>query len=243
MKNYPNKNILIIADTQMPYERKDYLKFCKKMQKKHKCGRVIHIGDIADCLNFSSYERDPSCPSIPDEIESLRKSFKTWAKVFPNVECVIGNHDRRIRRKLDQAGFSEYYLPLEKIFREILGLPKGWSIHDKIKVKTSRGPVYMLHGDERGSSVVAGSTARKMGASVVRGHFHTKAFTTYISTHHQLIFDMIVGCGIDPKSVAFKYNKKDIDRPIFACGVIIDGVPYIEPMNLGVKKFNKDSWK
>ena len=86
MKNYPNKNILIIADTQMPYERKDYLKFCKKMQKKHKCGRVIHIGDIADCLNFSSYERDPSCPSIPDEIESLRKSFKIWAKTFPNVE-------------------------------------------------------------------------------------------------------------------------------------------------------------
>ena len=149
MKKYSKKNILIIADTQMPYDREDYLEFCKSIQKKHKCGRVIHIGDIADCLNFSVYERDPECPSIPDEVKALKHAFKEWSKVFPKVECVIGNHDRRLRRRLDQAGFSEFHLPLEKIFRDIMGLPKGWSLHDQIKVETSRGPVYMLHGDER----------------------------------------------------------------------------------------------
>ena len=229
------KNILIISDTQFPYERADYLKFCKSVEKKYNCGRVIHIGDVADCLNFSNYERDPECPSIPDEVSNLKKAFKKWHKAFPKVECVIGNHDRRVRRKLDQAGFSEYMLSLEKIFRDVLGLPGGWSLHDHLEVDTKLGKVYMMHGDEKGSSVTAGQTARKLGASLVRGHFHTKAFVTYISTHHQLIFDMVVGCGIDPTSIAFKYNKKDIDRPIFACGVILDGVPFVIPMNLGKK--------
>ena len=126
-------------------------------------------------------------------------------------------------------------LSLEKIFRDVLGLPGGWSLHDHLEVETKLGKIYMMHGDEKGSSVVAGQTARKLGASIVRGHFHTKAFVSYISTHHQLIFDMVVGCGIDPTSVAFKYNKKDIDRPIFACGLILDGVPFVIPMNLGKK--------
>ena len=133
------KNILIISDTQFPYERSDYLKFCKMVEKKYNCGRVIHIGDVADCLNFSNYERDPECPSIPQEVNNLKKTFKKWSKAFPKVECVIGNHDRRVRRKLDQAGFSEYMLSLEKIFRDVLGLPKGWSLHDSIEVETKLG--------------------------------------------------------------------------------------------------------
>ena len=81
MKKYSKNNILIIADTQMPYDREDYLEFCKSIAKKHKCGRFIHIGDIADCLNFSNYERDPDCPSIPNEIEALKQAFGEWSKI------------------------------------------------------------------------------------------------------------------------------------------------------------------
>ena len=226
------KNVLIIGDTQFPYVREDYLDFCKAVEKKYGCGRVVHIGDIADCLNFSFYEKDPSSPSTLDEIEALEETFTEWSAEFPNMECVVGNHDNRIRRKLNAAGFPQEVLSVEQIFRDIFGFPQSWTMHDKIIIDTRFGPVYCLHGDERGSSVVAGSTARKLGASLIRGHHHSRAFVYHISTPHQLMFDMIVGCGIDKDSVAFRYNKKDLDRPIYACGVLVDGVPHLVTMNL-----------
>lgn len=229
---YKKENILIIGDTQFPYNREDYLAFCKAVEKKYKCGRVVHIGDIADCLNFTFYEKDPSSPSTLEEITNLQMTFNEWEKEFPNVECVVGNHDNRVRRKLNSAGFPQELLTTEDIFRNIFGLPEGWSLNDKIVIDTKFGPVYCLHGDEKGSSVVAGQTARKLGASLIRGHHHSRAFVFHISTPHQLIFDMIVGCGIDKDAVAFRYNKKDLDRPIFACGVLIDGVPQVITMNV-----------
>ena len=226
------KNTLIIADTQFPFEHRQYLDFCKAVQEKYRCGEVVHIGDIADCLNFSFYEKDPEAPAILEEVELLKASFEAWGKAFPNVKAVVGNHDNRVRRRLDSAGFPHELLPTEKVFRDLLGLPKGWSLQDKVILDTRRGEVYCLHGDQKGSSVVAGTTARKIGTSLIRGHHHTKSFITYISTPHHLIFDMIVGCGIDKNAVAFRYNKKDIDRPILSCGVILDGIPHIIPMEL-----------
>lgn len=224
------KNVLIIGDTQFPYERPDYLKFCKKVAEKYKCGRIVHIGDVADCLNFSNYERNPATPSVLEEVMCLQDTFAKWEDVFPKVECVVGNHDNRVRRKLDTAGFAEELLSLETIYREVFGFPKKWTMLDKLVVDTPQGPVYCLHGDERGSSVVAGATARKLGASLIRGHHHSRSFVYHVSTPHQLIFDMIVGCGIDDQSIAFKYNKKDLDRPIYSVGILIDGVPQVIPM-------------
>ena len=226
------KNILILGDTQYPFDRKDYLPFCKAVAEKYGCGRVINIGDVADCLNFSDYARVPDMPSPEEEVKMLKKSFAQWEKAFPVVECLIGNHDRRIRRRLDNAGFSEAMLSLKDIFRRVFGLPKKWTLHDKIKLNTTSGPVYCLHGDERGASAIAGKTAANFGASTVTGHRHSSAFIAYRSTPHSLIFDMTVGCGIDDKSVAFRYNKKDIKRPIYSCGVILDGVPVLVPMRL-----------
>lgn len=228
-----SKNILVISDTQFPYDREDYLPFCEAVRDKYGCGRVIHIGDVADCLNFSAYERDPDAPSIPSEVNELRERFDLWGAVFPKVECVVGNHDRRIRRRLDSAGFSEAMLSTEVVFREALGLPEGWTLNDRIKVETANGLVMFLHGDERGSSVVPGLTMRKLGCSLVRGHHHTRAFIFLDSTYASLRFDMMVGCGIDKDAIAFKYNKKDISRPIYACGVILDGEPILVPMRLG----------
>ena len=94
------KNILIISDTQFPYERADYLKFCKSVEKKYNCGRVIHIGDVADCLNFSNYERDPECPSIPDEVSNLKKVCLLYTSdAADDTPCVDLGGRRIIKKK------------------------------------------------------------------------------------------------------------------------------------------------
>ena len=44
-----------------------------------------------------------------------------------------------------------------------------------------------------------------------------------------LYFGLQVGCMIDNKSLAFRYNKVQKARPIIGCSVIYNGLPIIEP--------------
>jgi hypothetical protein len=46
---------------------------------------------------------------------------------------------------------------------------------------------------------------------------------------------MGVGCGVDQKHMAFAYGKNFANKPIIAAGVVIEGEPHIEYMNLGKK--------
>lgn len=224
------KNILCIGDTQFPFQHIDYLDFCAAVRDKYNCGTIIHVGDVADCLNWSRYERDPEAPSPLEEISLLKASFEDWADVFPRVRCVVGNHDNRIRSKLDSAGFPAKIFGTEQIFRQFLSLPKGWTWEPKIMINTRSGPFNFIHGDERGSSVVAGTTARKMGESVVKGHNHTQSFCHATSCNDMIRFDMNVGCGFDRESVAAKYARKDLTKSIYGCAVIEDGIPHLEYM-------------
>ena len=223
-------NTLIIGDSQIPFEHPQYADFCKAVHDKFKCKRVVHIGDILDCYNWSSYDKSPDAPSPTQEVRMVHKSFKRWGKLFPKVEAVVGNHDNRVRTRLKNAGFPEWSLPFEEVLRKVYQIPKGWRLHDELTVTTPMGPVTFMHGDERGGSRVAGKTAQLFGGSVVRGHMHTKSYVHYHSLKRALIFDMVVGCGIDKKAVAFEYSKKDLLRPILSAGVICDGIPHIVPM-------------
>ena len=40
--------VLVIGDIHLPFERKDYLQFCKDTYKEYQCNRVVFIGDIID---------------------------------------------------------------------------------------------------------------------------------------------------------------------------------------------------
>ncbi len=69
-----------------------------------------------------------------------------------------------------------------------------------------------------------------MGMSVIQGHFHESFDIQYASSPNKLLWAMTVGCLIDKKSLAFKYNKTNCKRPILGCGIIIDGQPRLLPM-------------
>ena len=223
-------NVLVIGDSQIPFEHNQYADFCKAVHDKYKCKKVVHIGDILDCYNWSSYDKGPEAPSPTQEIRLVHACFKRWGKLFPNVEAIVGNHNNRVRTRLKNAGFPEWSLPFEEVLRKVYKIPKGWKLHDELTIDTKLGPVTFMHGDERGGSRVPGKTAQLYGSSVVRGHMHSKSYVTYHSLKKALIYDMVVGCGIDKKSVAFNYSKKDILRPILSAGVIVDGIPHIVPM-------------
>lgn len=223
-------NILIIGDTQIPFEHPQYADFCKAVADKYKVKRVVHIGDILDCYNWSSYDKNPEAPSPSQEIRMVHKCFKRWGELFPRVDAIVGNHDNRVRTKLKNAGFPEWSHPFESVLRGVYKVPPRWKLHKELTIVTSMGKVTFMHGDERGGSRVAGKTAQLFGSSIVRGHMHSKSYVHYHSLREALIYDMVVGCGINKKAIAFEYTNKDLLRPILSAGVIVDGIPHIIPM-------------
>ncbi|GAF71543.1 unnamed protein product, partial [marine sediment metagenome] len=66
--------------------------------------------------------------------------------------------------------------------------------------------------------------------SVVMGHCHSRAGIKWLATPTQRIFGMDVGTGIDSKAWQFVYGKHLKFRPILSCGVVINGMPYLEVM-------------
>ena len=44
---------------------------------------------------------------------------------------------------------------------------------------------------------------------------------------------MDTGCGIDANHPAMNYGRNMLSKPILSAGVVLDGIPYHEPMPCG----------
>jgi predicted phosphodiesterase len=69
-------HILVIGDTHLPFELPGYLEFCLSIQKRVKCGTVVHIGDLVDNHAISYHEHDANGKSPIDEMLEADKHLK-----------------------------------------------------------------------------------------------------------------------------------------------------------------------
>lgn len=88
-----SKTILVIGDCHIPFEHRDYLNFCIRIQKAFKCSEVVHIGDLVDNHAISYHEHDPNGLSPEDEMELVDSRLQAWFRAFPRVLLCKGNHD------------------------------------------------------------------------------------------------------------------------------------------------------
>jgi len=202
--------VLVIGDLHEPFCLEGYLSFCKKMYKKHKCNKVVFIGDIIDSHYSSYHETDPDGMSAGDELTLAKKKIKKWYKTFPKADVVIGNHDRIVMRKAFSGGIPKIWI---KDFTDVLEVA-SWNFVDRVVYDD----VQYLHGE--------GGTARtKCKAdmmSTVQGHLHTQCYTEWYVGAKFKVFGCQVGCGIDHDSYAMAYAKRG-KKPAIGCAVIIDG--------------------
>lgn len=202
--------VLVIGDLHEPFCLEGYLSFCKKMYKKHKCNKVVFIGDIIDSHYSSYHETDPDGMSAGDELTLAKKKIKKWYKTFPKADVVIGNHDRIVMRKAFSGGIPKIWI---KDFTDVLEVA-SWNFVDRVVYDD----VQYLHGE--------GGTARtKCKAdmmSTVQGHLHTQCYTEWYVGAKFKVFGCQVGCGIDHDSYAMAYAKRG-KKPAIGCAIIIDG--------------------
>ncbi|HUW45778.1 MAG TPA: metallophosphoesterase [Dehalococcoidia bacterium] len=225
--------VLVCGDIHEPVSHPQYLPFCKSIGKKYKCNKTVLIGDIADLQAISFHASNPQCPGPEDERLLTKQAIRKWYKAFPKACVCIGNHDDRIRRLAESVNIPVKYLRDDK---KIWGTP-GWKWDYDFVIDN----VYYLHGTGHGGIHPAYNVACKMLMSVVMGHCHARAGVKWKVNPITRIFAMDVGCGVDVKAWQFAYGRHIKERPVLACGVVINGTPYHEIMPINPsEKFSKD---
>lgn len=222
----PDRKILVIGDTHIPFELDGYIDWLKTISDKYQATDVVHIGDLID-NHFSSYhEADPDGMSAGDELKAMREPILKLATYFPTMKLCKGNHDNIPTRKAFSNGLSSRWI---KSIKDILiedGLPvQNWDFAEEFVIDN----VLYTHGIGR----KARSRGQKDIISIVQGHYHSEGYIEHyvgIKTH---IFTAQVGCGIDRKSYAMAYGKH-FDKPHISCLVVLENgkLPILEYMPL-----------
>jgi hypothetical protein len=198
------------------------------MKKKYKPDLVVSIGDLADFHGISFHKSDPDLLSPGDELKRLRALTKELEALFPKMIIVGSNHgDLPLRRALDAGLPQDLFRP----YNEIYNVGKGWQFVDDLTLVDGDDAIYLVHYICKD---VAKAAAQR-GICVVSGHTHTNFSISYISNPRSLLWGMSVGCSIDKQSLAFKYNRLDLGRPIIGHGLVEFGQPKLLPMLLNTK--------
>lgn len=218
----------IIGDTHVPYCLDGYLEFCQETFKAWGVDRVVHIGDLVDHHSLSFHDSEPMLQGAYGEMLDARKELKPWYKAFPKLQICGGNHDLIPARQLKKIGMDAdvWMRPLAEVY----DFPKGWEIVDTLEIDE----VLYHHGYTANGTNGFRNDAIKRMTRTVSGHAHGNAGVSATASNHRLVWGMAVGCGIDVESMAFAYGKHFLQKPIIACGIVIDGkTPVVEYMDLG----------
>lgn len=216
--------ILVISDTQAPFNHPDLLPFLSEIKKQFKPTFVIHIGDLADFHRLNFHGANPNLPSAHDELIQLRIFVKNLAKLFPCMTIVDSNHDALPKRKARSVGIPDEMLKDE---RSLMQAPATWKfISELVLVLPNKIKTKFKHNF--GSNLLMDSM--KQGMSLVCGHLHSKSNIHWWQNDLGMNFSMQVGCLINDPHPAFDYNKTQSVRPVITTAIIKNGIPILLPM-------------
>jgi len=216
--------VLCIGDVHEPVSREGYLDFCLDTYYAWDCDSVVFLGDLVDWHGISFHTKHPEAPGIVEEYELALKGVQKWYEAFPEAIVCRGNHDERIIRLAESVDIPEEFL---KDHATIWETPNWEWVFD-----TVIDDVYYFHGTGCAGLHPAFNIMRQMSMSVVMGHIHSAGGIKWLVNPRKRMFGMDVGCGIDDKKAAFAYGQHTKKRSVLSCGVVLDGIPYHEIMQL-----------
>ncbi len=212
-------NVLVIGDCHCPCMLDGYIPFLKRVHKKYKCNKVVHIGDLVSWDSISYHEKMTGLKDAPGEYAAAYKQVQRLYKAFPKVSWLIGNHDALTHRQAMTAGIPEVAL---RSYTDLWDIPK-WTAIERYGSVIIDGVMYQ-HGDRgKGGIMAALKNAKDESRSVVQGHLHAQAGVWYSANQRDRIFGLQVGCGVDHSLEAQAYGKKYNSKPIIGCGVVEGG--------------------
>lgn len=224
--------VLVIPDQHIPYHHQDMLAFLTWVKKAFKPDIVVNLGDEVDNHALSFHDSDPNLDSAGKELERSIPTLAALAKLFPKQLVCASNHGSLIYRKAKAHGLPVQYI---KSYRQILfphGGGDGWSWQYEWLVKVPKpggvGEVLFKHQ----SANATGDAAHNRVDGLVVGHNHGRFEVSYAASRDFLYWGGTFGCLIDKDAMAFAYGKETKNKPIIGCGVILEGLPMLIPMQL-----------
>lgn len=217
--------ILVIGDLHEPASHPGYMQFCLDIYNEWRCDTVVFIGDIVDWHAVSFHAAHPECPGPSDEYELAKSRIAKWYEHFPVAKVCIGNHDERPGRLVESVNVPSRFL---RDYNAIWETPKWTWDYDYVI-----DDVYYFHGTGNAGIHASFNVVKKMLMSVVMGHCHSISGIKWLVNPQKRIFGMDVGTGIDVRAWQFAYGKHYVKKPILSCGVVLDGMPYLELMPIG----------
>ena len=208
-------NILVVGDTHIPFEHKNYLEFCKDIEKSFKCDKVVHIGDLVDNHSISYHDHDPNGYSPLEEFKNSKSIVSKWQQAFPKMNICKGNHDILIERQFITKGIPRIYA---RQVEDIFDYPKSWSYEWKHYISG----ICFEHGTGYGGQFPHINAAKNNRCKTVIGHCHSISGSHYLANDRDMIWGMAVGCGIDRMKYAFWYSRDFKNKPILGCGVVLE---------------------
>ncbi len=227
--------ILCLSDLHFPFHHRDTFTFLKAIIKEYKLDfwtpdsgdLAVLLGDEIEgkCINFHE-GADPDLPySASSELQAAKKCIKKVYDLIPHAYVLESNHGSLVFRRGKWAKLPRMVF---KTYQEILETPY-WNWVPKLIVHCGNVKVLFNHGKSARPAAYSKST----NCCTVEGHYHTKfCINFWKGIDQQMKWGMNVGCMIDNKSLAFFYNKTNLDEPNLGHGIIINGIPYLLPMGL-----------
>lgn len=252
------RRVVIIPDTQIPYESRRAMKAVIRFIGDTQPDEVVHIGDLMDFPQPSRWNKGTRGEfegSVYEDSEAAKKRFLGPLRdVYEGpVGVHEGNHDERARVYLEKyapalAGtgafnvetlldFDAFGVSLLPTFYEIA---PGW-----ISTHGHRGGIRL--------SPIAGNTAtnaaKKFGKNVICGHTHRLGIGAFSNGYDgkidRTVYGMEVGNLMDMKQAAYLKDGTANWQQGFGILEIDGGVvtPRIIPVNKGSFTVDGETWK
>lgn len=215
----------IIGDLHEPFVHPLYLRFCLDIFDSWGVEKIHFIGDIVDNHAISFHKSETVAYGSHREGELAEQGVARWYKTFPRATVSIGNHDELPDRIAQEVNLPPRFL---RTYQEAWKTP-NWDWKFSHNFDGTR----LQHGTKTSGKDAAINQALQRRTSLAQGHIHGWASVKWHCNDDDRIFGMNVGCGIDVDAYSMRYGKDFANRPVLACGVIIDGHPYLEAMPCG----------
>jgi len=202
---------LILSDIHLPQHDVPAVEAAIAEAKRRGVVGVLLNGDILDCHEISTHDKDPSAPRYVDELRIGREFFAYMRQQFPKAEFVykLGNHEERLGKYIIQRAPA-----LEGI--EGVDLPSCLNARDhgvtivRDKRLIRLGKLNVLHGHEyQGGGGVNPARWLFLRARSVAlcGHFHrtSEHHAKDISDKYQAAWS--AGCLCDLKPLYAPHNE------------------------------------
>lgn len=193
-----NNNILFLSDIHLPYHDIKALTIALDYGKKHNINTIYLNGDIIDCYQASTHEKDPRNRDMKGELDAMRSFLDLLAKNFPKAKIFykIGNHEMRWERYLKVK--APLILDCEEFRLDVLLKcgERGITVIPNTQL-VKMGKLNVLHGNEYrggGGVNVARTLWLRAGDNVIAGDKHKTQTGLKTNIDKNVVGTWSVGC-------------------------------------------------